>query len=91
MAKKNRGKYVEYSNDYLADSNWVISDISGFKYPASECVFGAPPENGLFMHYTEYSEYNPQYQIPPHMDDTNVDVSRPRQDSVFDTSFPTFP
>tara|TARA_R110000782_G_scaffold270453_1_gene371282 strand:+ start:1143 stop:1403 length:261 start_codon:yes stop_codon:yes gene_type:complete len=81
---------VKYSKNYLADSNWVLSDISGFKYPASECVYGAPPENGLVMHYTEYSAYNPQYQISPHPDDTTVAMNRPRQVQVFDTSFPTF-
>ena len=73
------------------DSPWFISDVSGFKYPLSEAVKGAPPENELLMHISEYSAYNPQFKIKGRPDNTSVGKdARPRTPDVFDTSFPSF-
>lgn len=67
------------------DSHWCISDLSGFKYPADEMVWGVDIQEGLLIHYSEQSEYNPQHDLRPRIDDQRVYPVRGRQTDVFGT------
>jgi len=57
--------------------HWVISDVSGKKYPASECVYGVDLQENLIMHWSEASEYNHQFFIKSVIDIQSVDMNRP--------------
>ena len=66
--------------------NCAISDISGFKFNASEMVYGVDDEDGLLMHYTEFSPHNPQYNIESTPEDRTVSKVRDEQPYVFNTN-----
>ena len=65
--------------------NWVISDLSGFKFLASECVYGVGEEAGLLMHNSEFSAYNEQLDIEVRPDNQNVSKVRDRGVDSFAT------
>lgn len=55
---------MKHTTYKLGDNN-AVSDISGFKYNASEMVYGVGTEKGLLMHISEFSPLNPQLYIQP--------------------------
>ncbi len=57
---------------YKLGDNCVISDVSGFKYNASEMVYGVDAEAGLLMHKSEFSPHNPQFNIKPRQENRTV-------------------
>ncbi|HHZ70966.1 MAG TPA: hypothetical protein EYN54_11965 [Methylococcaceae bacterium] len=52
--------------------HWVISDISGFKYPASEMMKLTGDQAGLLVHRSEWNPAHPQLKIHPRKDDQTV-------------------
>jgi len=70
------------SRAILGEHN-VISDISGFKYKASEMRMGVGLEKGLLMHWSEWSPENAQLHIKVEGDDMTVNNPRVRQPDKF--------
>ena len=66
--------------------NWVISDITGRKCKASETVYGEDIEEGLLMHISEKSEYNPQFKLKARREDRSVSKVRLEQPYNFVTT-----
>lgn len=58
--------------------HWVISDISGFKFPASEMRKLTGEQSGLLCHYSEWSPEHPQLKIKAREDDQSVNNVRLR-------------
>lgn len=54
---------------------WVISDISGRKFPRSECRF---TWNGLLVHSSEWEPRQPQDTIQTPVENPSVPDARPR-------------
>ena len=46
-----------------AGDHWVISDISGFKFPASEMKKLTGEQAGLLVHKSEWNPAHPQLKI----------------------------
>ena len=63
--------------------NCVISDISGFKFNASEMVYGVDEQAGLVMHKSEFSPHNPQFNIQPVQEHRDVAIVRTEPSYVF--------
>ena len=76
---------MKHTRFKIGDNN-VISDISGFKYNASECVYGVDQEAGLIMHWTEFSPHNPQYNITGKKENRLVEKVRTVQPYDFITT-----
>lgn len=66
----------------LGDHN-VISDISGFKFKASEMRMGVGLEKDLLMHRSEWSPENAQLHLKVKGDDMTVTNPRVRQPDKF--------
>jgi hypothetical protein len=52
--------------------HWVISDISGFKFPASEMKKLTGEQAGLLVHKSEWNPAHPQLKIKSIEDDQSV-------------------
>lgn len=52
--------------------HWVISDISGFKFPASEMIKLTGEQAGLLVHRSEWNPAHPQLKIRAREDDQSV-------------------
>ena len=63
--------------------HWVISDISGFKFPASEMMKLTGEQAGLLVHFTEWNPAHPQLKIRARKDDQNVKNVRLRPGDDF--------
>jgi len=59
-----------------AGDHWVISDISGFKFPASEMKKLTGEQAGLLVHKSEWNPSNPQLNIKSREDDQSVNNIR---------------
>ena len=55
-----------------AGDHWVISDISGFKFPASEMRKLTGEQAGLLVHKSEWNPAHPQLKIRARKDDQSV-------------------
>lgn len=67
-------------NRYISGDNNVISDMSGFKFKRSECVF---TWDGFLVHKSEWDSKQPQLDIKGRDEQIGVSVSRPRQPDRF--------
>lgn len=63
--------------------HWVISDISGFKFPASEMKKLTGERAGLLVHISEWNPAHPQLKIKAREDDESVTNVRLRTPDVF--------
>jgi hypothetical protein len=63
--------------------HWVISDISGFKFPASEMKKLTGEQAGLLVHNSEWNPAHPQLRIRARSDDQSVSNVRLRTDDLF--------
>lgn len=63
--------------------HWVISDISGFKFPASEMKKLTGEQAGLLCHVSEWNPAHPQLKIKAHKDDQSVKNVRLRTTDEF--------
>ena len=52
--------------------HWVISDISGFKFPSSEMKVLTGEQAGLLVHISEWNPAHPQLTIRSREDDQSV-------------------
>ena len=52
--------------------HWVISDISGFKFPASEMKKLSGEQAGLLVHKSEWNPEHPQLKIKSREDNQAV-------------------
>ena len=52
--------------------HWAISDISGFKFPASEMMRLTGEQKGLLVHFSEWNPEHPQLKIKSREDDQSV-------------------
>ena len=62
---------------FLGD-HWAISDISGFKFRASEMKRLSGEQRGLLVHFTEWNPAHPQLKIKGREDDQSVKNVRVR-------------
>tara|TARA_R110002096_G_scaffold367669_1_gene560935 strand:- start:343 stop:585 length:243 start_codon:yes stop_codon:yes gene_type:complete len=63
--------------------HWVISDISGFKFPSSEMRKLTGEQAGLLCHVSEWNPAHPQLKIKAREDDQSVKNVRLRQVDSF--------
>ena len=63
--------------------HWAISDISGFKSPASEMKKLTGEQAGLLVHFSEWNPEHPQLKIKSRSDDQRVTNVRLRPDDQF--------
>jgi len=63
--------------------HWVISDISGFKFPASEMKKLTGEQAGLLCHVSEWNPAHPQLKIKSREDNQNVQNVRLRTEDQF--------
>lgn len=63
--------------------HWVISDISGFKFPASEMKKLTGEQEGLLVHKSEWNPEHPQLKIKARKDEQNVKNVRLRPPDEF--------
>ena len=63
--------------------HWAISDISGFKFPASQMMKLTGEQAGLLVHFTEWNPSHPQLKIKSRKDDQSVKNVRLRPDDEF--------
>jgi hypothetical protein len=63
--------------------HWVISDISGFKFPASEMKKLTGEQAGLLVHNSEWNPAHPQLRIRARSDDQSVTNVRLRTTDEF--------
>lgn len=63
--------------------HWAISDISGFKFPASEMKRLTGEQAGLLVHFTEWNPAHPQLKIRAREDDQSVKNVRLRPTDEF--------
>ena len=63
--------------------HWVIADISGFKFPASEMKKLTGEQAGLLVHFSEWNPEHPQLKIRSRMDDHSVKNVRLRPNDEF--------
>lgn len=63
--------------------HWVISDISGFKFPASEMRKLTGEQAGLLCHQSEWNPAHPQLKIHAREDDQSVKNVRLRPADSF--------
>ncbi len=52
--------------------HWVISDISGFKFPSSQMKKLTGEQAGLICHVSEWNPAHPQLKIRARSDDQTV-------------------
>lgn len=58
--------------------HWAISDISGFKFKASEMKRLSGEQRGLLVHESEWNPAHPQLKIKGREDDQSVQNVRVR-------------
>ena len=63
--------------------HWAISDISGFKYPASEMKKLTGEQAGLLVHKSEWNPAHPQLKLRSREDNQSVQNVRLRPDDLF--------
>ena len=63
--------------------HWAISDISGFKFPASEMKKLTGEQAGLLVHKSEWNPEHPQLKIRAREDDQSVTNIRLRPSDSF--------
>lgn len=63
--------------------HWVISDMSGFKFPSSEMMKLTGEKAGLLVHNSEWNPEHPQLKIRARSDDQSVKNVRLRPDDQF--------
>ena len=63
--------------------HWAISDISGFKFPASEMKKLTGEQAGLLVHFSEWNPEHPQLKIRAREDKQNVKNVRLRPTDEF--------
>lgn len=63
--------------------HWAISDISGFKFPASEMKVLTGEQAGLLVHTSEWNPAHPQLKIRSREDDQSVGNVRLRPTDSF--------
>ena len=63
--------------------HWVISDISGFKFPASEMKKLTGEQAGLLVHFSELNPEHPQLRIRARQDDQSLTNVRLRPADQF--------
>ena len=63
--------------------HWAISDISGFKFPASEMKKLTGEQAGLLVHFSEWNPEHPQLKIRARKADPNVKNVRLRPQDEF--------
>lgn len=73
---RSRGRAI------LGDHN-AISDITGFKYKASEMRKMDGVDKGLLVHSSEWNPEQPQLHLTVKSDDMSITNARPRQTDVF--------
>lgn len=83
MRRRGRATTGRNNEAILGEHN-VISDISGFKFKASEMRRGEGLEEGLVMHWSEWSPENPQLHIHVKPEDMTVKDPRTRTADVFE-------
>ena len=67
----------------ILGDHWAISDISGFKFPASEMKKLTGEQAGLLVHISEWNLGHPQLKIKSREDNQNVNNVRLRPDDQF--------
>lgn len=65
--------------------NWVIDDITGQKYPASEMRELSGDQKGLLTHKKNWNPAHPQLYIKGRADKQNVEKVRLRGPDLFPT------
>lgn len=65
--------------------HWVISDISGFKFPASEMRKLSGEQKGLVCHKSEWNPQHPQLVLRTRADKQTVKLVRLRGEDKFET------
>ncbi len=73
------------NNAILGDHN-MISDITGFKYKASEMRRMEGLDEGLWCHSSEWNPESPQLHIRAREDDQTVAITRPRPTDIFESN-----
>ena len=63
--------------------HWAISDISGFKFPASEMKKLTGEQAGLLVHKSEWNPAHPQLKLRAREDNQTVQNVRLRPDDSF--------
>ena len=77
------GKRRRLRNKFTLGDHWAISDISGFKFPASEMRKLTGEQEGLLCHVSEWNPAHPQLKIKARKDDQQVGNVRLRQPDEF--------
>ena len=72
-------------NKIKLGDHWAISDISGFKFPASEMKRLTGEQAGLLVHVSEWNPAHPQLKIKAREDDQSVTNVRLRPPDEFPT------
>ena len=67
----------------MLGDHWAISDISGFKFPASEMKRLSGEQRGLLVHESEWNPAHPQLKIRGREDDQSVKNVRVRTTDQF--------
>ena len=67
----------------ILGDHWAISDISGFKFPASEMKKLTGEQAGLLVHQSEWNPAQPQLKIKSKEDDQSVQTVRLRTADLF--------
>lgn len=82
MRRRGRATTGRNNEAILGEHNF-ISDISGFKFKSSEMRRGEGLEEGLLMHWTEWSPESAQLHIRVEPEDLTVNNPRIRPPDVF--------
>ena len=80
------GRRRDTSNKLRLGDHNVISDISGFKYKASEMRVLGGEQKGLLVHKSEWNPAHPQLNIRSREDKQNVENTRVRTTDEFPTN-----
>lgn len=65
-------RYKKDKKFFNPGDHWVISDISGFKFPSSEMKKLTGEQSGLLVHISEWNPAHPQLKIRARQDDQSV-------------------
>jgi len=76
-------KRIKSNKKIKLGDHWVISDISGFKFPASEMMKLSGEQRGLLVHRSEWNPAHPQLNIRGREDDQSVQNVRLRPTDEF--------
>jgi hypothetical protein len=84
--RRKGGTRVNTNNRAVLGDHNAISDLSGFKFKASEMRLMEGIDKNLLVHFSEWNPENPQLHIRGRSDDTSVTNARPRTTDIFDTN-----